>query len=94
MDPFVEVYTASNVPDAYVIKAALEGAGITVQITNEYLEGALGGVPLGTTAPRLLVPRSQADAAREVLEDIASQPDNECEWEEDLGDDQPHASPT
>ena len=87
MEPFVEVYAASNVPDAYVIKAALEGAGITVQITNEYLEGALGGVPLGTTAPRLLVPQSQADAAQEVLQAMADEPDNEDEWEVDLGDD-------
>ena len=85
MDPFVEVYTANNVPDAYVIKAALEGAGITVQITNEYLEGAL--IPLDQAAPRVLVPQSQADAAREVLREMASQPDNEGEWEEELGDD-------
>ena len=85
MDPFVEVYTANNVPDAYVIKAALEGAGITVQITNEYLEGAL--IPLDQAAPRVLVPRSQVDAAREVLREMATRPDNE--WEEDLGDDQP-----
>jgi hypothetical protein len=87
MNPFVEVYMASNVPDAYVIKAALEGAGITVQITNEYLEGAMGGVPLDAAAPRVLVPRSQADAAREVLQEMACHPDNE--WEADLGDDQP-----
>ena len=89
MDPFVEVYIASNVPDAYIIKAALEGAGITAQITNEFLDGAMGGVPLGAVTPRILVPQSQADAAREILQEMASQPDNENEWEEDLGDDQP-----
>ncbi len=89
MDPFVEVYTASNVPDAYVIKAALEGAGITVQVANEYLEGALGGVPLGITAPRLLVPESQADAAQVVLQEMAGHSSCEGEWEEDFGDEKP-----
>jgi len=85
MNQFVEVYAASNVPDAYVIKAALEGAGITVQITNEYLEGAL--IPLDKAAPRVLVPQSQEDAAREILREIDSNPDSE--WEADLGEEQP-----
>lgn len=87
MSQFVEVYTASSVPDAYVIKAALEGAGITVQITNEYLDAAMGGVPLDAAAPRVLVPQSQAEAAREVLREMDSGPDND--WEAELGDDQP-----
>ncbi len=87
MSAFVEVHTASNVPDAYVIKAALEGAGITVQIANEYLEFAMGGVPADKVAPRVLVPRSQADAAREVLREMASQPDRGAI--EDLDEDEP-----
>jgi|GEM_PF-537419 len=92
MSQFVEVYTASSVPDAYVIKAALEGAGITVQVTNEYLDAVMGGVPLDAAAPRILVPQSQADAAREVLREMQSHPDSQGEAE--LGDDQPDASPT
>ena len=87
MSQFVEVYTASSVPDAYVIKAALEGAGITVQVTNEYLDAVMGGVPLDVAAPRVLVPQSQADAAREVLREMQSNPDSQ--WEAELGDDQP-----
>ncbi len=88
MDPFVEVYVASNVSDAYVIKAVLEGAGITVQITNEYLEGALGGIPLDSTQPQVLVPRSQLDQAMELLRELEAgraRGDEEEEW----GDDSP-----
>ena len=85
MSQFVEVYEADSVPQAYVIKAALEGAGITVQITNEYLEAAFGGLPLDTATPRVLVPQSQVDLAMEVLRDMQSgrQGDAEGQWEDD-----------
>jgi hypothetical protein len=77
MDPFVEVYVAANVPDAYVIKAALEGAGLTVRVTNEYLEGALGGIPLDSTLPQVLVPRSQVEQAMQILSDMEAQKGDE-----------------
>ena len=86
MEPFVEVYVASSVPDAYVIKAALEGAGITVQIANEYLQGALAGIPLDSTLPQVLVPRSQVEQAMQVLGEMEAQR-RDGEGEEDWGDD-------
>jgi hypothetical protein len=82
MDPFVEVYVAASVPDAYVLKAALEGAGLTVRVTNEYLEGALGGIPLDSTLPQVLVPRSQVEQAMQILTDMEAQRGGEGEEEE------------
>jgi len=40
MDKYVEVYTASDITFAYLMKTDLEAAGITVQIDNENLQGA------------------------------------------------------
>ncbi len=84
MDPFVEVYVASSVPDAYVIKAALEAQGITVQIANEHLESAMGGVPF--VAPQVLVPRSELEHAMQVLRDIeagACGADSQEDWQDE-----------
>jgi len=86
MEPFVEVYVGSSVSDAYVIKAALEGAGITVQIANEYLEGAFAGIPLDSTLPQVLVPRSQVDQAMQVLREMEAQR-SDGQGEEDWDDD-------
>ena len=73
MSHFVEVYTASSVPDAYVIKAALEGAGITVQITNEYIDAVMGGLwkrrPRGSwsLSPRQMQPGRSCGRWRAIL---------------------------
>ena len=40
MDKYVEVFAASDITFAYLMKANLENAGIPVQITNENLQGA------------------------------------------------------
>ncbi|MCP4455312.1 MAG: DUF2007 domain-containing protein, partial [Planctomycetes bacterium] len=40
MDKYVEVYTAGDITFAYLMKANLESAGISVQIGNENLQGA------------------------------------------------------
>jgi len=67
MDEFVEVYTASDVTFAYLMKAQLEEAGIVVQIANENLSGAYC---LDGMVPRVLVPASQAEQARQIIEEI------------------------
>jgi hypothetical protein len=85
MDPFVEVYVANSVSEAYVIKSALEGAGIRAQIANEYLEGALGGIPLDSTLPQVLVPRSEFEQAVLVLRDLQADrgEEDEADWDGD-----------
>jgi hypothetical protein len=66
---FIEVYRARNSAQAHLLANELQNAGFTVQVDNDLLQGALGDIPVGwSTAPRLLVPRSQALRARALLE--------------------------
>ncbi len=67
MDEFVEVYAASDVTFAYLMKAQLENAGIDVRIANENLSGAYC---LDGMVPRVLVPADQAEEARQILKEI------------------------
>ena len=65
---FVEAYRAGHAIQAHAIKHALEDAGISVIIENEALQGAIGDVAVGwSSAPRLMVPASQLEAAREII---------------------------
>ncbi len=65
----VEVYRAKNVPQAVAFRQALEDAGIHVVIDNDFLQGAVGELPLGwTTAPRIVVARDDASRARQIIE--------------------------
>ncbi len=67
MDEFVEVYTASDITLAYLMKAHLEDAGIPVQVANENVSAAYC---FDGMVPRVLVPASRAQEARQILEDI------------------------
>jgi rubrerythrin len=64
----VEVYRARNTPAAYLLKAALEDAGIKVVIEGELLQGVMGEVPLGwSSTPRVLVESQEESRAREII---------------------------
>jgi hypothetical protein len=67
MDKYVEVYTASDITYAYLMKANLESAGISVQIGNENLQGAFC---FDGMVPKVLVPEHQVEQARQILADI------------------------
>jgi len=67
MDEFVEVYTASDITLAYLMKAHLEDAGIPVQVANENVSAAYC---FDGMVPRVLVPASRAQEAQQILEDI------------------------
>ena len=67
MDEYVEVFTASDITFAYLIKANLENAGIPVQITNENLQGAYC---LDGMVPGVLVPASHAEQAKQIIKEI------------------------
>ena len=71
MDKLVEVYAARDLQHAYLLKAALEDAGIEARIGNENLQGGVGELPAGlATAPRIVVFRSDAQRATEVLKKL------------------------
>ena len=67
MERYIEVFAASDITFAYLMKANLENAGIPVQITNENLGGAYC---LDGMVPRVLVPESYLEQANRIIEEI------------------------
>ncbi len=67
MDAYVEVYVASDITFAYLMKAQLEDAGISVQIANENVSAAYC---IDGMVPRVLVPQSRAEEARRIMAEI------------------------
>ncbi len=78
MGDYVEVYAASDITFAYLMKANLESAGIPVQIDNENLQGAYC---LDGMVPRVLVPEDFAEQAKQIIEEIQ-------QFSEDGGEDE------
>ncbi|UCC99314.1 MAG: DUF2007 domain-containing protein [Phycisphaerales bacterium] len=74
MDEYVEVFAASDITFAYLMKANLENAGIPAQITNENLQGAYC---LDGMVPRVLVPRNRLEQAEQIIEEIQHASQNE-----------------
>ena len=74
MDKYVEVYAASDVAFAYLMKANLENAGIPVQITNEHLQGV---VCVDGMVPCVLVPANHAEQAKQIIEEIQRSSQND-----------------
>ncbi len=67
MEQYVEVFAASDITYAYLMKANLETAGIPVQIANENLQGAYC---FDGMVPSVLVPETQLEKARQVIDSI------------------------
>ena len=67
MDKYVEVYAASDITFAYLMKANLENAGIPVQITNENLQGAYC---LDGMVPYVLVPETYKERAEQIIGEV------------------------
>jgi Putative prokaryotic signal transducing protein len=64
----VEVYRASNVPEAHAVRVGLEQIGIRAYIQGETLQIAVGELPMGwLTAPRVLVEGLQLNEARAYI---------------------------
>jgi hypothetical protein len=79
MDEYIEVFAASDIAFAYLMKANLETAGIPVQITNENLQGAYC---LDGMVPCVLVPAAYAEQARQIIEEIQQSSQNDQEADE------------
>ena len=71
MDEYVEVFAASDITFAYLMKANREGAGIPVHIDNENLQGVYC---LDGMVPRVLVPAAQAERAKQIIAEIQQAP--------------------
>ena len=79
MDEYVEVFAATDITFAYLMKANLENEGIPVQIDNENLQGAYC---LDGMVPRVLVPAERAEQARQIIEEIRQTSLNERQADE------------
>jgi len=79
MEEYVEVYAASDVAFAYLMKANLENAGIPVQITNEHLQG---GFCVDGMVPCVLVPANHAEQAKQIIEEIQQSSQNNQDVDE------------
>ena len=79
MDKYVEVYAATDITFAYLMKANLENAGIPVQIANEHLQGALC---VDGMVPSVLVPAAHAEQAKRIIEEIQQSSQNEQDDDE------------
>lgn len=79
MNEYVEVFAASDITFAYLMKANLENEGIPVQIDNENLQGAYC---LDGMIPRVLVPAEYAEQARQIIKGIQQSSKQEPETDE------------
>ncbi|MDI6450407.1 DUF2007 domain-containing protein [Anaerobaca lacustris] len=88
MDRLVEVYAASDITLAYLIKAHLEDAGVPVQIANENVSAAYC---IDGMVPRVLVPADRAEEAREIIAEIqsSSRTDEDDDFDDMAGFDDP-----
>ncbi len=80
MDKYVEVFAASDITFAYLMKASLENAGIPVRITNESLQGAYC---LDGMVPCVLVPENRIEQAKQIIEEIQHSSQNEHDDEQE-----------
>ena len=67
MDELVEVYVASDITFAYLVKAQLEDAEIPVHIANENVSAVYN---IDGMVPRVLVPASHAEQARQIIAEM------------------------
>jgi hypothetical protein len=79
MDEYVEVFAASDITFAYLMKANLENAGIPVLIDNENLQGAYC---LDGMVPRVLVPADHSEHARQIIKEIQQASEDERQDDE------------
>lgn len=77
------IYQAAHGVDAHMVRALLEQAGIPAQVRGEYLQGALGELPVSGMVA-VWVPEGEAARARElVLDWERSVPEEDLEDEQD-----------
>jgi len=80
MDEYVEVFAASDITFAYLMKANLETAGIPVQIANEHLQGAYC---LDGMVPSVLVPAAHLQQAKRIIQEIQQSSQNDHDDDEE-----------
>ena len=63
----LEVYSAANTQDAYIIKASLEADGIEAWVMGDNLQNAVGDLPAALIAPVVWVHAKNYEQARTII---------------------------
>jgi len=62
------LYSAGNLPEAYLVRGLLAAAGIEARVFNEYAGGALGELPFTEVAPSVWIEEERdLTRARQVI---------------------------
>ena len=62
------LYSAANLPEAYLVRGLLAAAGIEARVFNEYAGGALGELPFTEVAPSVWIEEERdLTRARQVI---------------------------
>jgi putative signal transducing protein len=71
----LKIYSAQNLPEAYLLVHLLAQAGIEARVFNENLQGALGNIPFPEAYPQVwLLRENDAARARQVLGEYERRP--------------------
>lgn len=66
-------YSASNLPEAYLVLHRLAQAGIDARVLNEHAQGGLGEIPFTHAYPEIwLIDPDDAARARKILKEYES----------------------
>ena len=69
------IYTASDLPQAYLVRDLLAQQGIKAHVFNENATGGLGELPFTHTYPEIwLQNEADSEAAEKILRQFESQP--------------------
>ena len=67
------LYSAANLPEAYLVRDLLAEVGIRTQILNENAQGGVGEIPFTQTWPEIWIERKDdLDRARRVIAEYES----------------------
>ncbi|MEE8387931.1 MAG: DUF2007 domain-containing protein [Acidiferrobacterales bacterium] len=67
------LYSAANLPEAYLIRDLLAEVGVRTQILNENAQGGVGEIPFTETYPEIWVERkNDMERARRIIEEYES----------------------
>jgi Putative prokaryotic signal transducing protein len=66
-----KIYSAANLPDAYMVRDLLRRAGIDARILNEHANAALGEMPMASAYPQVWIEQDhQGTHARQVIDEF------------------------
>ena len=69
------IYTAQNLPEAYLVRDLLTRSGVAAHVFNEHAMAAMGELALGSAYPQVwIVQAHQEQHARAVIADFENRP--------------------